>query len=92
LLKVFLAFLTTILNSGTPRQVYVKHKALHAIGGIGIAWVGHEMGYPKTGVALAFGVGIAKELYDQKHGGSFRAGDVAWTGMPAAAISIAFRW
>ena len=41
---------------------------------------------------IAFGLGIAKELYDKKHGGSFRCGDVAWTGMPGATLSISFRW
>ena len=70
----------------TPaRQTYVTHKAAHAVIGVAVC-------YPKTGIAIAFGLGIAKELYDKKHGGSFRCGDVAWTGMPGATLSISFRW
>ena len=76
----------------TPaRRTYVEHKAVHALVGIGVAEFARQKGYPKTGVAVAFGLGIAKELYDRKHGGRFRAGDVAWTGAPAT-LSISVRW
>ncbi len=76
----------------SDRSYYVNRKIGHAAVGIGIAWAGHELGYPKTGIAVAFGVGIAKELYDRKHGGKFRAGDVAWTAAPGAVISFSFKW
>lgn len=76
----------------TPaRQTYVEHKAIHALVGISVAEFGRAKGYPKTGIAVAWGLGIAKELYDRKHGGRFRAGDVAWTGAPAT-LSISVRW
>jgi hypothetical protein len=74
------------------RKVYVQHKAAHAVVGIGVAWVGHELGYPKTGLAVAFGLGVAKELYDRKHGGKFRGGDVAWTTLPAVTVSYSLKW
>lgn len=76
----------------TPaRRTYVEHKAAHALVGIGVAYTGERLGYPKTGIAVAWGLGIAKELYDRKHGGRFRAGDVAWTGAPAT-ITFSVRW
>ena len=66
----------------TPaRRTYVEHKAVHALVGIGVAEFGRRQGYPKTGVAVAFGLGIAKELYDRKHGDG-SCSDVAWTGRP----------
>ena len=73
------------------RSVYVQHKAAHAAIGMAVYEVGKASGHPKTGLALAFGLGIGKELYDRKHGGSFRAGDVAWTTVPAT-ISFSFKW
>ena len=80
------------LNEGTPRTVYVKHKAVHAVGGLVLTWAFAEMGYPKTGLFLTLLAAVLKERYDQLHGGSFRGGDIAWTIMPAATIVIAFRW
>lgn len=79
-------------NSGTTRQVYVRHKAAHAIGGMLITWAFHEMGYPKTGLAFTMLLGILKERYDQLHGGSFRVGDIAWTVGPAYTIYVVFKW
>ena len=76
----------------SPRETYVARKTAHALVGMGVIWAGHELGYPKTGIACAFGLGVAKELYDRKHGGRFRAGDVAWTVMPGAVISVSVRW
>lgn len=70
---------------------YNRRKAAHALIGIGVAFTGEKLGYPKTGIALAWGLGVGKELYDQRHGGRFRAGDVAWTGAPATFV-IAIRW
>jgi hypothetical protein len=76
----------------TPdRRTYVEHKTVHALVGLGVAEFGRRQGYPKTGIAVAWGLGVAKELYDRKHGGRFRAGDVAWTGAPAT-VSISVRW
>jgi hypothetical protein len=70
---------------------YQQHKAVHACVGMGVAWAGKELGYPKTGIALAWGLGIGKELYDADHGGSFRCGDICWTGIPAT-ITFSIRW
>ena len=80
------------LNEGTAHTVYVKHKAAHAVAGMAVAYTGAKLGYPKTGIALAWAAGIGKELYDQKHGGSFRTGDVLWTGAPATVFSYTFKW
>ena len=80
------------VSSMSPRETYVTHKTAHALVGIGVAWAGHELGYPKTGIACAWGLGIAKELYDRKHGGRFRVGDVIWTGAPATVFSVSVRW
>lgn len=91
--RLLILFLCLPAFAMTPaRQTYVEHKAAHALVGVGIAWAGQELGYPKTGIAVAWGLGIAKELYDRKHGGRFRAGDVAWTGAPATVFSISVRW
>ena len=76
----------------TPRQTYVFHKTVHAIGGISVVYLGHVLGLPKSGLAFAWALGAAKELYDSKHGGSFRVGDIAWTGMPATVLAILMRW
>ena len=92
-MKWLLPFICAPLMCMTPaRQTYVTHKAAHAVIGVAVCYAGAGLGYPKTGIAVAFGLGIAKELYDKKHGGSFRCGDVAWTGMPGATLSISFRW
>jgi hypothetical protein len=79
------------LNAGTPHTVYVKHKAFHALAGLAIYGVGAELGHPQVGLGLAWGAGIGKELYDQRHGGSLRAGDVVWTGLPATVVFVV-RW
>lgn len=88
---LILALLTLTL-SASDRSYYVNRKVGHAVVGMGIVWAGHELGYPKTGIAVAWGLGIAKELYDRKHGGKFRAGDVAFTAVPATVVSISFKW
>jgi len=76
----------------SARETYVTHKAFHAMGGVMVYYAFADAGYPKTGLAVAWGLGIAKELYDRKHGGRFRAGDVAWTGAPATLIQVSFKW
>lgn len=75
----------------SSRRVYVEHKAAHALAGLAVYELGKAAGHPRTGLAIAFGLGIAKELYDRHHGGSFRAGDVAWTGGPAT-VAFSFKW
>ena len=80
---LILALLALTL-SASDRSYYVNRKVGHAVVGMGVAWAGHELGYPKTG--------IAKELYDRKHGGKFRAGDIMWTAAPATVVSISFKW
>ena len=47
-------------DSGSARQVYVKHKAIHALVGITVAFTFHELDLPKTGLVLVLGLGIAK--------------------------------
>lgn len=79
-------------NAGTPREVYVKHKAVHALVGLGLAYYFNELGFPKTGLTLVLALGVAKELFDQSRGGRFRAGDVAWTIGPATVLIVALRW
>ena len=92
-MKWLIPFLCAPIMAMTPdRKTYVEHKAIHAVISLGICYTANEMGYPKTGVAIAFGLGLAKELYDKKHGGRFRVGDVAWTTMPGATLTIAYRW
>ena len=73
------------------RSTYEHHKLVHVAAGIAVYEVCKLNGAPKTGVALAFGLGIAKETYDKRHGGKFRGGDVAWTSGPAA-FCFAVRW
>ena len=70
----------------TDRQVYVFHKTVHAIAGIALATLVNHLGNPYMGIASAWLLGIAKEIYDQNSGGSFGAGDVAWTGAPATVV------
>lgn len=82
----------TWLDSGSPRQVYVRHKAIHATGGLVLTYAFAEMGYPKTGLFLTLLAAVLKERYDQLHGGSFRAGDIAWTVGPATFIVVSFKW
>lgn len=90
-MRILLLFLLSLsLLAGDAE--YNRRKAAHALIGIGVAFTGEKLGYPKVGLALAFGLGVGKELYDQRHGGSFRAGDVAWTGGPALVISFRHRW
>lgn len=76
----------------SAREQYVTHKAFHAVGGMFIYWAFEDLGYPKTGVFMAWLAGIAKELIDKKRGGSFRCGDIAWTGAPATVIYVSFKW
>lgn len=78
-------------NTGTPRQVYVKHKAAHALVGIGVAVIAQEFNHPRLGLMLVLMLGVGKELYDQAHGGAFRLGDVAWTFGPATFV-VVMRW
>lgn len=77
--------------AATPRQVYVIHKTLHAIGGIAVYMAFDLIGYPKLGLGMALGIGIAKELLDQSNGGKFRVGDIAWTALPAT-VAFVVRW
>ena len=72
-------------------QTYVQHKTIHALGGIAVYEAFRAAGRPKTGLAVVLGLGIAKELYDRKHGGRFRGGDVAWTTAPAT-VTFVVRW
>lgn len=100
--KLLLPFLLTVqmwaqdsnnwLNEGSARTVYVRHKAIHAIGGLVLTYAFAEMGYPKTGLFLTLLAAVLKERYDQLHGGQFRGGDIAWTVMPAAVIVVSFKW
>ena len=77
----------------SARETYVTHKAFHAVGGIMIYWAFEELGYPKTGVVMAWLAGIAKEWFDKNRGGSFRGGDIAWTGAPATVVfSFSVKW
>jgi len=89
-MKKLLAFLLCVpMLAGNAE--YNRRKACHALAGIGVAWSCKKLGYPKTGIALAWCLGIGKELYDQKHGGRFRCGDIAWTGGPAT-LTFSIRW
>lgn len=92
-MKAFLMGVMLWVDSfaATPRQTYVLHKTLHAIGGIGIYYAFDLVGYPKLGLSMALAVGIAKELLDQSNGGRFRAGDIAWTVLPATVVFVV-RW
>lgn len=87
-----LLLVTPLMAQPSPRTVYVTHKTAHALVGLTVAYTFAELGYPKTGVVTAWLLGVLKELYDQRHGGSFRAGDVAWTGAPATVFTVSFRW
>ena len=90
--KFFLACMLWVDSfAASPRQVYVIHKALHALGGIGIYYAFDLVGYPKLGLAVTLGAGIAKELLDREMGGRFRAGDIAWTVLPATVVFVV-RW
>jgi len=73
------------------RSTYESHKAVHALGGLAVYEFAKVQGHPKTGLALAWGLGIAKEVYDKRHGGRFRPGDAAWTGAPAT-VAFSVRW
>lgn len=77
--------------ASTPRQVYVQHKAAHALVGIAVYEAFRAADRPKTGLAVVLTLGVAKELYDRKHGGRFRPGDVAWTVAPAT-LTYSVRW
>jgi len=77
------------LSAGSAE--YNRRKAGHALVGIAVYGAFYHFGYPKTGVAVAFGLGVGKELYDERHGGRFRCGDVAWTGCPAM-VTFSIRW
>lgn len=93
--RLFLASLISAMawaDGGTPRQTYIRHKAVHALVGLGLAYYFNEMGFPKTGLTLVLALGVAKELFDQSRGGRFRAGDVAWTIGPATVLIVALRW
>ena len=94
-MRTILLFLTSVvihaqawLNLGTPRTVYVKHKTAHALVGLTVYELGYLAGYPRVGLGIVLALGIAKELYDRHNGGSFRAGDVAWTIAPAAVVYL----
>ena len=88
--RALLLLLATAAATAGDRD-YNRHKAVHALAGLAIYEVSKHYGHPKTGLALAWGLGIAKELHDQRHGGRFRAGDVAWTGAPAT-LTFSVRW
>ena len=90
-MKLVIALLLLCLPLLAGDRTYARHKALHALGGILVYEGAKQLGHPKTGLALAWGLGIGKEIYDQRHGGSFRAGDVAWTGLPAT-VCFSVRW
>lgn len=90
-MRVSVLFLALGLSLAAGDQEYNRHKAIHALAGFAVYEVAKHYGHPRTGVALAWGLGIAKELHDQRHGGRFRAGDVAWTGAPAT-LTFSVRW
>jgi len=79
-------------NEGTARTVYVKHKTAHALGGLGLVFACYVMNDLMLGVALAWIVGVSKELLDKNMGGAFRIGDVLWTGAPATLLAIYLYW
>ena len=79
------------LNQGSSRTIYLKHKSVHALGGLAVYQLGKVSGHPKTGLAMAWGIGVAYESYEQRHGGRFRAGDIAWTVAPAT-LAFSVRW
>lgn len=79
-------------NSGTPRQVYVRHKAAHAIVGLTLTYLSHEAGEYLPGLIAAFILAVLKEDMDRRSGGSFRVGDIAWTVGPAIVLSYSLKW
>ena len=89
---VLLVACLPLLGMDDAHKTYVEHKAAHALIGMGICYAGAKLGHPKTGIAIALTLGIAKEIYDQKHGGKFRGGDVAWTTMPGVVLTYSIKW
>jgi hypothetical protein len=94
-MKTLLAFFLSLslhaqawINEGTARTVYVKHKSIHALGGLAVYGFFDHAGYPKTGLCVVLALGILKELYDRRNGGTFRPGDVAWTIGPASVVYL----
>lgn len=94
-MKTLFAFLLSLslqaqawINEGTARTIYVKHKTIHGLGGLALYGIFDAAGYPKTGLCFVLALGILKELYDQRNGGRFRGGDVAWTIVPASVVYL----
>lgn len=90
-MRKLLPLLLCLPVMGETRQNYVQHKAAHALVGLAVYETFKVAHRPKTGLAVVFGLGVAKELYDRKHGGRFRPGDVAWTVAPAT-LTYSVRW
>lgn len=80
------------LNSGTPHNVYIKHKAAHAIVGLTLTYLSHEAGDYRPGLICALILALLKEHLDRRAGGQFRAGDIAWTVGPAYVVAVSFKW
>ncbi len=57
-------------NGGTYSRNWWDHKAGHFMICGGITWGGAKMGHPKVAFGISMGLGLAKELYDVRHGES----------------------
>jgi hypothetical protein len=87
--------LTLCLLAALPcgASTFLEHKSLHVIAGASIGLVAAKYDHPKTGIALAFGVGMAKEWFDERGHESYasRRRDVLITGLPAV-ITVRIKW
>lgn len=57
-------------NGGTYSRNWWDHKVGHFGICFGFSWGGAKLNQPKLGFGIAMGMGLAKELYDVKHGES----------------------
>lgn len=72
----------------------LSRKAAHVAAGAGIGFVCAKMGHPRTGVALALGVAMAKEWSDGRNSREpyqSRRRDVLITTAPALVVAITWK-
>ena len=61
---------TALLHAQDAGRIDYARKAGHFSAGFVLAWGPGMAGYPKVGLALGIGAGIAKEVYDHRYGES----------------------